>query len=1026
MKKLIKFFIEENKFTMILMAFFVIFGLRGLFKLNSESFPAVNLGTAIITTIYPGAGPKEVEEEVTKPIEDEIRTVRGLKDVRSVSQSGLSKFTVRVDIDNYDVKEVMDDLQKAVQRVADLPPDILEMPRFQEIKSEEFPAIELAVVGPNDNRQRDRFAEFLKDRLEDNKKVLGVSYSGFREREFIVGLYKEKLDFYYLGISEITRVLRNRNKNIPAGNLKKKDETLLVKLDGKVSDIKGLEDIYVRSNFSGKNTQLKDIAEVHDGMEDPTVIARLDGAPATLLIVTKKSGEDTIQLVDEIEEQLKTIKIPEGFKISVYANEAKKVKRRMEILSTNAFFGLILVVVFLLIFLPGKVGIMAAISLPLSVLATLGLMPSMDMNINTITVLALVISLGMMVDNSVVIAEYFTRLRQDGMDLKDAAITSAYKFWLPITCTALTTIAGFLPMLVTKGTMGQFIRYIPIIVTLALSISLFESFFMLPARLVFIGKLSKKEKEEAQTVHWFDKVTAKFEKLMDVLIHKRYWVSLGFFLIIVGSLFMLIFVNKFVLFPADQTELYISRFATQGSSSVEATDRAAAKLSRAVKKVLGDDAEFIVARSGVINIGPGDPKNKDGYNVGMLSIHMTKEASFSLSYIEVLKKLRAIKTPYLSKVSFEAKVNGPPVGSAVSATFRSSNLAQLDGLVGELYQALDSKEGILTPEIDDEIGEDEVLIKLNYEKIARSGLDVNLVGNAIKTAIEGSIVTKINLDDKKFNIKVQLANPDRKFVKDLQKLKILNKTDYLIPLAGLAKLERTGGSAKIKRFDFLRAKNISADIDEELITSGEANSFLLKKFDELQKKYPEVAITFGGEEESTRESMSSLAEAMGLAIIAIFGILVFLFKSYLRPFVIMSTIPLGLLGFSVAFFLHGRPVSFLSVIGIIGLAGIIVNSGIVLISFIDEMRKIDHHSLHEILVKASSLRLRAVIVTSLTTISGLLPTAYGLGGLDQMLIPITLAMAWGLTSGTILTLIWVPCAYAIIEDLDDFFKRKKS
>lgn len=1011
---------------MIVMAFFIIFGLRGLSKLNSESFPSVNLGTAIITTIYPGAGPKEVEEEVTKPIEDEIRTVRGLKDVRSVSQSSLSKFTVRVDIDNYDVKEVMDDLQKAVQRVADLPPDILEMPRFQEINSEEFPAIEIAVVGPNDHRQRDKFAEFLKDRLEDNKKVLGVSYSGFREREFSVGLFKEKLDFYYLGISEISRVLMARNRNIPAGNLKKKDETLLVKLDGKVSDIDELENIYVRSNFSGKNTQLKDIADIHDGMEDPDVIARLDGKPATLLIVTKKSGEDTIQLVDEIAEQLKTIVVPAGLKISVYANEAKKVKRRMEILSTNAFFGLILVIIFLLLFLPGKVGIMAAISLPLSVLATLGVMPSMDMNINTITVLALVISLGMMVDNSVVIAEYFTRLRQEGVDLKEAAITSAHQFWLPITCTALTTIAGFLPMLVTKGTMGQFIRYIPIIVTLALSISLFESFFMLPARLMFVGKLSNKEKdEEKHKTHWFDKVTAKFEKLMDVLIHKRYWVMLGFGFIIGGSLFMLIYVNKFILFPADQTELYISRFATQGSSSVEATDRAANQLSHEVKKLLGDDAEFIVARSGVINIGPGDPKNKDGYNVGMLSIHMTKTASFKLNYVEVLKKLRTIKTPYLSKVSFEAKVNGPPVGSAVSATFRSSNIKQLNALVNDLYQALEKKEGILNPEIDDDIGEDEVLIKLNYEKIARSGLDVNLVGNAIKTAIEGNIVAQINLDDKKFNLKVQLANPDRKFVKDLEKLKILNKTGYLIPLAGLAKLERAQGSVKIKRFDFLRAKNISADIDEDKITSGAANNFLLKKYDELQKKYPQVTITFGGEAESTKESVSSLAEAMLLAILAIFGILVFLFKSYLKPFIIMSTIPLGLLGFSVAFFLHGRPVSFLSVIGIIGLAGIIVNSGIVLISFIDEMRKRDTHSLHEILVKASSLRLRAVIVTSLTTISGLLPTAYGLGGVDQMLIPITLAMAWGLTSGTILTLVWVPCAYAIIEDFGKV-KRKKS
>jgi len=423
-----------------------------------------------------------------------------------------------------------------------------------------------------------------------------------------------------------------------------------------------------------------------------------------------------------------------------------------------------------------------------------------------------------------------------------------------------------------------------------------------------------------------------------------------------------------------------------------------------------------VARSGTMQSNPNDPKAKEGDNIGMLTIYVTRDASFNLHYTEALKILRQITLPSLTELSFEARVNGPPVGNPVNATFRSNNMTQLNKITSELSSYLTSVPGILNPKVDDVIGEDEVHVVLDYEKIARIGLDVANVGDTIKTALEGSVITKINLDNKKFDLKVRLHDPDREFINDLEKIKILDTRGNLIPLTQLATLQRTTGTPTIKRFDFQRAKTLTADIDETLTTSIKANQLLLEKFKELKSSFPDVSVTFGGEQESTKESLASLREAMILALIAIFGILVFLFKSYLRPLIIMSTIPLGLFGFAIAFYFHNRPVSFLSLIGVIGLAGIIVNSGIVLISFIDDMKVEGKMSLHEILVKASGLRLRAVVVTSLTTISGLFPTAYGIGGSDLILIPMTLAMAWGLTSGTILTLVWVPCAYAIIED----------
>lgn len=1025
MRSAIEFFVRNNKFTFIVTLFFLVIGLLGLLRLNAESYPTVDFAAATVVTNYYGASPEEIENEITKPIEDEIRTVRGVKDVRSISQSGLSKITIRVDMDNYDVPEVMDDLQKAVQRVTDLPAGIKEAPKFTELNSEEFPAIELAVIGSNENRKRDLFVDYLKDLIEDNKLVLAAREGGYRKREFTVKLDKEKLEKYHIAVSDVLNALRGQNRNIPTGDLENESRRLLVRLDGKVKDIEEVKETFVRSNFSGQNVKVKDVATVIDGQETARVLAKVNGQDATLITVTKKGGADTIALVKDVNKKLEQIKLPEGLSIRIYNNESKKVQNRMDVLASNAITGLVLVVVFLLLFLPGRVGIVASLSLPIAVMATFGLMPVMDMNLNTITILALVIALGMLVDNSVVISENYTRLRQEGLSSVDAAIKSAHQFWLPITGTAMTTIAAFLPMLVTKGVMGEFIKYIPIVVTIALLLSLFESFFLLPMRLDLSGKGMKFKKEPSGEVKqdWFQGITKKFEKMMDTLINRRYLVSVAFGGLIFGALYMLVVVNDFILFPAEQTEIYISRFELPRGTPIETTNEKAEILSKKIKEQLGESVENIVSQTGVIQVGPNDPKAKSGKNVGMILMYMTREASIELNYKDVLKKLRSIEVPGLTSLAFEVQINGPPVGAPVNATFRSNNMEQLNELTTKLVTFLGGVKGVLNPQVDDVIGEDEVHIKLDYEKAARLGLNVNSIGNTVKTALEGSVVTKLNLNNKKVELKVQYEDADKKEISDLSSVEIKDFRGNLIPLDKLADIEKSDGTPIIKRFDFQRSKTVTADLDESLITSIEANKLLLDEFNKISADYPEVSVVFGGEQENTKESMQSLAQAMVLALIAIFAILVFLFKSYLRPLIIMSTIPLGLLGFSIAFYFHNRPSSFLALIGVIGLAGIIVNSGIVLISFIDQMREETDTDLHTILVKASGLRLRAVLVTSLTTISGLFPTAYGIGGMDFMLIPMTLAMAWGLTSGTVLTLVWVPCAYAILEDMTKFFEK---
>ncbi|MFT6067790.1 MAG: multidrug efflux pump subunit AcrB [Bacteriovoracaceae bacterium] len=1019
MKTIASFFIENSKLTVVLSIGLVVFGLMGLGKMNAESFPSVSMATGTIITSYEGATAKDIETKITKPLEDEIRGVAGLKRVRSISQAGLSTIVVVVDMDDprVDVNETMADIQKAVDRTTGLPSDLRDAPKFTEMNSEEFPVFEFAITGSNIGRKRDLLADALKEDIEDLRTVKSVRLTGYAERAFHIKLDVEKLKAIHISTDEVLNKVRSRNTNTPGGAIKGDSIQKLVRIEGKIKTKEELENIVIRSNFTGQSVFLKDVAEVIDGEEELTTYASHNGEASTLAIVTKKSGADTVEMVNQIKAKMNQFKKRNpSYHFYIYNNEGTKVANRVDVLSSNALSGLVLVVVFLFFFLPGRIGLVASLSLPLAVMGTLGLMPSFGMNIDTITVLALVIALGMLVDNSVVIAENFTRLRQDGLPPGEAASESVRTLWLPITATAFTTIAAFMPMLVTKGVMGQFIRWIPVVVSISLIISLAESFFFLPMRLKWAGKVVK-QKVENEHVDWFGKFESKFENLMDKLVSRRYIVSGIFSIVIIFSFFMMVKANKFILFPAEQTEAYIARVETPKGTKIEETTKAIEKLSQKVKAKLGDDVTHIIGRAGAASMGPGDPKAKEGNSVGMLSIYVSENFKLNKASTEVLKTLREVTEESIMSLEYEALVNGPPVGNAIEATFRSNDVEEIYGMVNGIKAELEKVDGISDLRIDDVIGDDEIFVDIDYEKTDRLGLDVKNIGQTIKTAVSGNRTAKVTLNNKDIDLIVRYKEPFRESIEDLKNIRILDRQGNLVSLGTFAKFRVEQGTPQIKRFDFKISKTLTGNVSEDKITSMVANQKLVKIFDELHLKYPGVSIKFGGAAENTKESMESLGQALMLSLIGIFALLVFLFKSYLRPAIIMSTIPLGLLGFSVAFFFHQRPISFLALIGVIGLGGIIVNSGIVLISFIDQMRAEGKLELHQILVKASGMRLRAVLVTSLTTISGLLPTAYGIGGNDPILIPMTLAMAWGLTSGTILTLIWVPCAYAILEDL---------
>lgn len=1021
MRNLAKFFIENPKLTMVISVFLILFGWMGLTTMNAESYPSVDFATAIIETEYFGATPEDIEVKITKPIEDELRGVSGLKDVRSVSQSGRSKIVIRVDMDNPKVivKDVMGDIQRAMDRAKNLPTDLLDKPKFTELKSEEFAAIEIAVVGGNDHRQRDLIAYALKEDIEDDKNVKAANLDGYREREFEIRLSRKKLDSFHISVNEVLQKIGGRNVNIPGGEIETTTTQQIVKVDAKIHSAQELADTPIRSTFSGQMIYLRDIADVRDGEEDANTLTRFMGEPATLVSVLKKGGADTLKLVAQVEPVLERYREKhKDYKFVVYWNEANIVSDKLDTLSSNAISGLVVVVAVLLFFMPGRLGVTVAIALPVILLSAIGLMPYFDLTLNSISILALIIAMGMLVDNAIVITEEYIRRRELGSGSLDAAVDTVHNMWIPITATAFTTIAAFLPMMVMTGIMGRFITPIPMIVTAALLFCLMECFLLLPMRVHLVAKNLVFNKSEVTKKHWFDKVSARFEKFIEWTVDHRYWTALGITGVIVVSFLILAVGNKFILFPADQTEMYIARIEMPEDTRIEKTYEVTKRVEEKIIKVLGPELlKHSVSVAGNSATDAFDPRGKFGDNMGVVRMMATDYAKFNVPYTVVLEKLRTITDEEATTLTFEEMLNGPPVGAPVEVTFRSSNGEQLQSMVEKIMDKLKNTKGVFDVRVDDVFGPPEIKVNLNFEKIDRLGLTPSQVGDTIRTALTGTFISDVTLNNKKAYLKVEFADISKTSIQDLGNVKITDSRGNLIPLSLLATFESVRGTAQVKRYDFKRAKTVTANVRPDEITSVVANQMVFDTYHKLSEEFPEVSYVVGGEQESTNESMESLANAMVLALVGIYAIMVYIFRSYLAPGLIMTTIPLGLLGVSISFWAHDKPVSFLAMIGVIGLAGIIVNNGIILIDFINQMRDEGKLALREILIKAPTIRLKPVMATSLTTMGGLFPTAYGVGGEDAMLVPLTLAMAWGLTTGTILTLVWIPSGYAIIEDM---------
>lgn len=1039
MSSIIRYFVTQ-KLTMWLMVSFLVLGsLVSFLSLQRESFPRVEFHQARITTVFPGAAAVDVEQRVTIPIEEELREIEGLKKVRSISRQSVSEINIEVDLNESDPDGVLDEIRRTLDRVTDLPDEVTDRPVFTEIKSGTFPVLEISIFGARNELELYEQGRFFERQLEKVPGVARVDVFGERDREWHILIQPDKMNRNNVSLMDVTRAISGRNVDVPGGVLEA-DAAQNIRTSAEFESISELGGLPVLASDIGNQIYLRDLARFEDTYERPQLLARTDGQPAVNLQVLKRESADVLTLVDNVKARLNELNEMQSednpVQTLIVNDYSRQTRRQLDVVTNNALIGLALVVIILLIFLNSRMAVITALSLPLVMGGALMSFPIADISVNMMSMMGLIIALGMLVDNSIVIAENVYRYREEGHSPTEAAVKGATELMIPIIGSFLTTAAAFLPMMFMSGLMGKFVWQIPFVVIVVLMGSLFESFFLLPARIAYYGGT---EATQARQNPLRRAINAAFEGVSNSFARFAGRVVRHPFrsLSVVVSVLMLAFFGltqmKFSLFPKEEVEEFLITVEFAPSLRVTQTMDNVGAIEDIVQRLPDSELVSYSLKGGLQQRDPNDPLQRVGEHLAMVHVFLTPEVTRTRTARDIINELEPEirKIPDLVNMATEELVPSPPIGPAISVSLEGpeyETLRRISGEVKEFLKTVKDEQGEqLIYDIDDDYkyGREELVVKLNQEAAAQAGIRASEVAMIVRTAFEGNEVSTLRQGTDEITLRVLYDGPYRARPETLSQLRVPNRIGLMTELGAISTRSRNVSPEALSHYNFERSVVITASIQDDKITSNEANAKIFEKFADLPARYPGYAVVLRGESDDTNESMASLGRAGLFAIFAIFAILAIIFNDTRKPLVILATIPLGIVGIVVGFLISGKALSFLAMIGIIGLAGVQVNASIMLIAFIDQLRR-DGMDAREALVQAARQRFRPILLTTLTTMGGLFPTAYSLGGSDPMLIPVTLALAWGLAFGTFGSLVFVPAVFAAYLDLNDALARWKA
>ncbi len=1022
MKNVIAFFVKRGVLVNLISIILLTGGIYAGINMQREAFPSINFDVIVVTGAYPGAAPREVERLLVTPIEQEMKGLDGINAIRSTSFSGNMQITVEVDPNFKDRARLVSDIQQAINR-ADLPADLPADPIITEVKSEQTPVLTFSIFGDFKPLELKHLSSQIEDDVRAIKGVANVFVQGDRKEEIRIVPNPDKMRRHRVSINDIVTLVKGWNINAPGGRLKAADGQRIIRITGEFASAEDAGNLVLRSNERGQALYLKDVADVIQTLERPYRYVGARGDPAINMIVVKKGDADIIKLVDKVRAYLDTIPATYGENVHVSAyNDFSTITRlRLGVLTNNGAIGLMLVLALLMLFLRPAVALTTAWGLPIIFFSGIAVLYATGITLNLLVMFGFIMVLGLMVDDAIIIGENATWHMERGLSPEQATIEGTYELIGPVTATVLTTIVAFLPLMYMDGIIGKFVYSIPIVVVVLLGFSWLEAIFILPNHIRDVANANKHPKERIL----FTWITNIYVWFLHKAVKLRY---LTILLTILGLLASIALAStmKFQLFPSGAESTFYLRVTMPTGTTLEEMRDQLKKLDIEVRKRINPALlETTTMIAGENSADQRETLKQVGDRFGFERIILIPFTERTVSAYVVMNKLEKEIPPLFPglDISYAMQKPGPPVGRALQVELTGGDEASMTRVARRLIDMLTTVRGVYAIESDLEPGDPEIRIVMDRKLAAYAGVDLATASSQIRAAFDGLRISTIKRGKEEIDVTIRYPEQAQRDLGTLMKLEIPNKQGGLVPLFRIAKLESKPGTSSIRHKDGRRVINVSAEVNQADINSKQINALVGKHQSEWTgDDAATVRVHMGGEEEKTQESVRGLIFSFVFALLGIFAILAVQFNRIGYPILVMLAIPFGVIGIIVGFFLHGTPISFMAMMGFVALTGVVVNASLVMAVFIQRLIA-EGVPWRQAILESGKRRLRAVLLTAITTVVGLLPTAYGWGGFDPFVAPMALALSWGLMFSTVITLFSVPAALGITLDIKHMMQR---
>lgn len=1056
MKKLGKWSVEHRVSVNLIMVFLIVAGLFTVLDMKREMFPQFSLDMINIGVPYPGASPEEVEEGICIKIEEQLKSIEDIKTMFASANEGHGSVTLELDAGT-DIDEKLDEVKTQIDLI-DSFPENAEDPVITEIKNND-PAIFLALYGNVDEKMLRDTAEKIRDDLVDTEDISLADLIGVRDYEISIEVSEENLRQYNLSFDQVALAVEKGSLDLPGGKIKTEGGEFLVRSKGKLYTGEEFEQIPVLTRKDGTTVLLSDIAKVIDGFEDTDIKARFNGKPAALVVVKRTDSQDNISISETVKAYIQDNKdsLPKGITIDYWFDMAQMVQDRIDLLLKNGVQGILLVFIVLALFLDLGLAFWVALGIPISFMGAFLVLDYFGASINMLSLFGFIMTLGILVDDAIIVGENVFTHYKEGKSARQAVIDSIAQIGAPVVMAVTTTIVAFVPLMHITGIMGKFIFIMPQTVICILILSLVEAFIILPAHLDHT--LTPKKENKAlifriffSWLQWLKKdindghkwMRDKIEKILTIFIGKiytpvlKYCVKNRYFTLAIGFGILIVSLGvlagghvPFVFFPKTDSNWVISEIIYPLGTPFETTEKTVKQIEKGAFELNDFFRDRVTGRKDLIV--------NNFSQIGVIQRRDWKPGVYGGHCAEVrIEILAASKRPDISAPEVTAKwreltgdivgaeqltfsiIGGGPGGNPLEIQLVGNDFEQLQLAADELKNEIGKYPG--TFDITDNFRPGKMEKQIHIKKGSRSlGITMADIARQIRQAYYGDEVLKIQRGRDDIKVMVRYSQKERESESSIDQLRIRTLDGRQIPLNQVAEIRMRRGYSTIQRVDRKRIITVISDINEDIANAREIVEDLRNNYlNSLVKRFPGVTYDLEGQARRTEESLNSLKKGFSLAAMIMFLLLASQFRSYIQPIIIMTAIPFGFIGAVAGHYVMNLDITMISIFGIVALSGIVVNDSLILIDFINSKIR-DGGLIFESVIESGQNRFRPVLLTSVTTVAGLFPLLLETSFQAQFLIPMAVSISFGLIAATVLTLVFVPSLYVVINDIVGIF-----